>query len=398
MGERHYFDHAASSPMTPACAAAFASYDQAPWAGANPNALHSSGRRAFEALERSRSSLAASLGARRPSEIVFTSGGTEANNLAIQGMACAAFKASGGRRSRILVGALDHDSILDPAQRVTHACGMAVEVIPAMREGVVSVDALASMLADDVALVSVMAANNEVGTVQPVAEVVRLAHEAGALVHTDAVQAFGHMPLSVTALGVDAASLAAHKLGGPVGIGALYLKARTPLEPWQVGGGQEGGLRSGTPDVRAALAFAAVARDAVDHLPERSAAVRSLAASLVDACCSGADACALPTVDAPRDERFLPGIVHLLVPGHQTEGLVLALDERGYEVAGGSACSSASLEPSHVLTAMGIPRDQAFCALRLSFDHRTSLDSCLGLAAVLRDVCVSDSLRRHRGR
>lgn len=398
MGIQHYFDHAASSPMTPACAQAFAAYDASPWAGANPNSLHGAGRKAFEALEQSRASVARALGARRPAEVLFVSGGTEANNLAVQGMARAVCRTSHGARSRILVSALDHDSVIDPARRVAAVNNMTVELIPATREGVVDLQALAQMLAGDVALVSVMAANNEVGTVQPIAEVVRMAHEVGALVHTDAVQAFGHIPFSASALGVDAVSIAAHKLGGPVGIGALYLKARTPLDPWQVGGGQEGGLRSGTPDVRAAMACAAVALDAVEHLEERTAQVRLLANALVNSCCAGPDACAVPTVDAPRDERFLPGIVHLLVPGHQTEGLVLGLDERGYEVAGGSACSSGSLEPSHVLTAMGVPRDQAFCALRLSVDHRTPQEACEGLGRALHELCACDALRRHRDR
>ncbi len=396
MSPRFYFDHAASSPLTPACREAFALYDSAPWSGANPNSLHTSGRCAFEALEGARADVARTLGAHRPSEIVFTSGGTEANNLAVSGIARAVLRRSGGTRRRLLVFALEHDSVLDPAASLAASGIMDVETIPALPTGTVDLNALEGMLSDDVALVSVMAANNEVGTVQPLDDVVRLSHSHGALVHTDAVQAFGHIPFSVTDLGVDAASVAAHKLGGPVGIGALYLKARTPLLPLQLGGGQEGGLRSGTPDVRSALGFAAVARDAHDNLTSRSQRLRGLANLLVESLCSGPDPVARPTVDAPRDERFLPGVLHLLMPGHQTEGLILSLDERGYETSGGSACSSSSLDPSHVLLAMGVPRDLAFCALRLSFDHRTTESDCNGLSSALREICSIQPQRQRR--
>ncbi len=488
MENRAYFDHAASSPLTTACRDAFKTYDSSPWAGANPNSLHTSGRLAFEALEQARSELARALGARRPSEIVFTSGGTESNNLGVTGIARAALRKSGGLRRRVLVFSMEHDSVLDPAQHLSATDAMVAETIPATPQGTVdlaalkdmlsddvalvsvmgandpaqhlsatdamvaetipatpqgTVDlaALKDMLSDDVALVSVMGANNEVGTVQPLAEVAELAHTHGAYVHSDAVQAFGHIPFCVAETGVDAASVAAHKLGGPVGIGALYLKSRTPIEPMQLGGGQEMGLRSGTPDVdaasvaahklggpvgigalylksrtpiepmqlgggqemglrsgtpdvRSAMGFAAVARDAVDNLDTRAARVRALADLLVDALCRGADPIAQPTVDAPRDGRFLPGVVHLLVPGHQTEGLVLSLDERGFEASGGSACSSGSLDPSHALVAMGIPRDLAFCSLRLSFDHRTTQAECAGLVAALRDICCTLPQRR----
>ena len=385
--ETRYFDHAASSPATPACLEAMAAYAREPWAGANPNSLHSFGRKAFEALEGARARLARLIGARRPSEFVFTSGGTESNNAAVVGIARAVLEKSRGGRNRVLVSAFEHDSVLDPAHALTRGGDFRIELVPVTGEGLVDLEALGSLLGPDVALVSVMGANNEVGTVQPVAEVARLAHAAGALAHTDAVQTFGHVPFDAAALGVDAATFAAHKIGGPVGIGGLYLKARTPFIPTIVGGGQETGLRSGTQDVRGALAFAAVAEDACTHLAERSACVSGLAGLLVELCCRGEGACARETVPAPRDERFLPGLLHLLVPGHQSEGLVLALDDAGFEVSGGSACSSSSLEPSHVLLAMGVPRDLAFCSLRLSFDHRTTERDCRDLAAALRRVC-----------
>ena len=257
MRVRHYFDHAASSPMSSLCREEMAHYDAQEWAGANPNSLHTSGRAAFAALERARTDVARAVGAKRPSEIVFTSGGTEANTLAIRGMALAQLQTPGSKRRRVLVSAVEHDSVLDPAASLERD-GFTVERIPVLSNGVVDLEALENMLGPDVALVCVMGANNEVGAVQPIARVVTLAHAQGALVHCDAIQTFGHVPFNVSQLGVDTASFAAHKVAGPVSCGALYVRSRTPIVAQQVGGGQEGGLRSGTQDVRSAMAFAAV--------------------------------------------------------------------------------------------------------------------------------------------
>jgi len=391
---RCYFDHAASSPAVQACLDAYAWYDAQPWAGANPNSLHSSGRKAFEALESARARLARHIGARRPSELVFTGGGTEANNLAVFGAAHAIRVKSNGSRNRVLVFSMEHDSVLDPALALARDGRFSVEKIPATPQGTVDLQALDERLGPDVALVSVMAANNEVGTLQPLEALVGACHNAGALVHTDAVQAFGHVPFNVSAIGVDYASFAAHKIGGPVGCGMLYVKSRSPLEPQSIGGGQESGFRSGTQNVRDINAFAATAQDACDNLDARTTAVHGLANLLVDLVSTGSNPVALPTVEGPREGRFLPGVVHFTVPGHQSEGLVLGLDKRGFETSGGSACSSSSLEPSHVLTAMGIPRDRAFCALRVSFDHRTTADQCRALADALKDVCSTSGRNR----
>ena len=385
-GARHYFDNAASSLLTPVARAAMDAFDANPWAGANPNSLHADGRAAFACLERARSSLARSLGAGRPSEVYFTSGGTESNNLAVCGLARAAFEASHGARCRVIASAIEHESVRELAAPLRRA-GITLELAPVTREGVVDVRALEDMLSDDVALVSVMAANNEVGTIQPLDEVVRLAHAAGALAHADCVQAFGHMPLSVRALGLDAASVTAHKLGGPVGIGALYVRAHTRIVPLLLGGGQESGVRSGTVDVRGAHVFAAVAADAVARLPESSRAVAEVARSVLQGACEGEDPVARPTVAGPREGRFLPGVLSLIVPGHHSQELIVALDDRGFSVSGGSACASGSLDPSHVLTAMGVPRDEALCALRVSFDERVSAREGAELARALRQVC-----------
>jgi cysteine desulfurase len=396
--ERRYFDHAASSPMGDACRAALAACDEAPWAGANPNALHGSGRAAFAALEQARRSLAHSLGASRPAEVVFTSGGTESNNLALHGAASAVLRGSHGVRRRILVSAFEHDSVLDAARAAAAALGMVCQTVPVTPAGTVDLDALAGLLGPDAALVSVMAVNNEVGTVQPVSQVARLAHDAGALVHTDAVKALGHAALDVSALGVDLASVAAHKVAGPVGVGALYVRSHVQIDPQSTGGGQEAGLRPGTQDVRGAVAFAAAAADAVAHEAERSRAVADLAARIVEGLCTGEGACARRTVDPAAGTPAIPHILHLTVPGHQSEGLLLGLDERGVEASSGSACSSGSLEPSHVLTAMGVPRDDAFCALRLSFDHRTAPADCDALGRAVREVCADVRTGRSRRR
>lgn len=394
MRVRHYFDHAASSPLSPVCLQEMARYDAQPWAGANPNSLHTSGRAAFSALERARADVAHALGAKRPSEIVFTSGGTEANTLAIKGTALALLQNPTSRRRRVLVSAVEHDSVFDPSYALERD-GFSIERIPVLSNGVVDLNALERMLGPDTALVCVMGANNEVGCVQPLAEVVSLAHACGALVHCDAIQTFGHIPFDVAQLGVDTASVAAHKLGGPVSCGALYVRSRTPIAALQVGGGQEAGLRSGTQDVRNAMAFAAVAKQAVTGLASNDAYLRGLGRAIVDELASqGCDFVETLRRDGVEPPETLPNIVHLLVPGHQTEGLVLGLDDLGYEVSGGSACSSGSLEPSHVLNAMGVPRDLAFCALRISFDARTTLDDCRGLAQALAHICRDSSKRR----
>ena len=394
MRVRHYFDHAASSPMSSLCREEMARYDAQEWAGANPNSLHTSGRAAFAALERARTDVARAVGAKRPSEIVFTSGGTEANTLAIRGTALAQLQTPGSKRRRVLVSAVEHDSVLDPAASLERD-GFTVERIPVLSNGVVDLEAFEHMLGPDVALVCVMGANNEVGAVQPIARVVTLAHAQGALVHCDAIQTFGHVPFNASQLGIDTASFAAHKVAGPVSCGALYVRSRTPIVAQQVGGGQEGGLRSGTQDVRSAMAFAAVAKQAAATLQDNDALLRSHGRLIVDTLrAEGLDFFETLRREGIDTPETLPNIVHLLVPGHQTEGLVLGLDDLGYEVSGGSACSSGSLDPSHVLAAMGVPRDLAFCALRISFDARVSAEECEGLAHTLAQVCREASTRK----
>ncbi|MBM6867520.1 cysteine desulfurase [Collinsella tanakaei] len=360
-------DYAASTPMRPEARAAQAAYDASDIAGANPNSLHTLGRKTALELERCRRTVARTLGSRvRASEVIFTGGGTEANHLALAGMAEGA-REHDRARTRVLVSAIEHDSMLDnlPALR---AEGFTVELLQPNPQGIVDIEELEAHLTPDVALVSVMLANNETGVVQPIAELAAAARRAGALFHTDAIQGYLHIPFDVNELGVDALSLAGHKIGGPVGTGALYLRSRTPLRPQILGGGQESGRRAGTQDVRTIVALAAAAEALHPHVAADAARIRTLADRLYERLCVH------PAIHATMGDwtsvERLPGIVSVTVDGHDTEELVLKLDAAGFEVSGGSACSSASLDASHVLTAMGIARERALGALRISFDDR----------------------------
>ena len=379
-----YLDYAASAPMVPEAKAAEAAYAEAPYAGANPNSLHTLGREAAMALEGARREIAKALGGGfRPGEIVFTSGGTESNNLALYGIADGA-RARDRKRMRVVVSAIEHDSELDVVPALKDR-GFAVTLVRPGRDGRIAPEELERAVGPDCALVSVMSANNETGVIQPVAELAEIAHKAGALMHTDAVQAFGRIPLAIDTC--DAVSIAAHKIGGPVGIGALALRMRCPFRPQNFGGGQEAGKRPGTQDVRGALAFAAAAKAQTDHLAERRSACAAKANRLFQKICAPGTGIQ-PTTTAQIDDTRLPGMVSIYVPGLDSETLILKLDQKGFEVSAGSACSSGSLDPSHVLSAMGIARNDALGALRISFDERVSdedldrfADALIGIVA-----------------
>ncbi|MGN0070480.1 MAG: cysteine desulfurase family protein [Atopobiaceae bacterium] len=363
-----YLDYAASAPMGPEAKAAEAAYAEAPYAGANPNSLHTLGREAAVALEGARRTIAKALGGGfRPGEIVFTSGGTESNNLALYGIAEGA-RARNRKRTRIVVSAIEHDSELDVVPALKER-GFAVTLVRPGRDGRIAPEELEQVVGADCALVSVMSANNETGVIQPVGELAKIAHRAGALMHTDAVQAFGRIPLEIDEC--DAVSIAAHKIGGPVGIGALAMRMRCPFRPQNFGGGQEAGKRPGTQDVRGALAFAAAAKAQCDHLQERRSACAAKANRLFAKICAPGTGI-FPTVSATIDDTRLPGMVSVYVPSLDSETLILKLDQKGFEVSAGSACSSGSLDPSHVLSAMGIGRNDALGALRISFDERVA--------------------------
>lgn len=341
---------------------------------ANANSLHTPGRTAFAELERARKAIAAAIGASRPAEVVLTGGATEADNAALCGIAHAAVhkRIQEGRapaHPRIVTTNLEHEAVLKSAARLEQQ-GFTIAYAPCDRFGFVDAESLGRVLDDDTVLVSILAANAEIGSIQQIGELARVAHSAGALFHTDAVQAFGKIPFDVMALGVDAATFAAHKICGPKGIGALYLKARTPFDPYLMGGGQESGRRSGTQNVCAAAGFAAACEVAARLQGEESARQRALRDRLYSLVSEIPKVS--PTIPVKAgDERYLPNIVHVLVEGMESETLVLKLDGMGFGVSGGSACSSHSLEPSHVLKAIGIDTDRAYGALRVSFGRYT---------------------------
>ena len=379
---RVYLDYAASAPMRSEALEAERAYEASPYAGANPNSLHSSGREAARALDGARRDLARCLGGGfRPMEVVFTSGGTENNNLALLGMAAGA-REQDRRRTRVLVSAIEHDSALDVAGTLRER-GFEVQTLAPTREGVVTTEALRKALGPDVALVCVMAANNETGVVQPVADLARAAHGAGALFYADAAQGFGKVTLDVREC--DAVGIVGHKIGAPVGTGALFVRMRCPLHPLMHGGGQERGIRPGTQDVRGALALAAAARACCDGLEHKRQEVAERAGCLCELVCAEGTGVRATTSCSMGAER-LPGMVSLLVEGVDSETLVLQLDARGFEVSAASACASGSAATSHVLAAMGVPGQLAGGSLRVSFDERVCWEDLEHFGEALLDV------------
>jgi cysteine desulfurase len=368
----HYLDHAATTPMLPAAVEALV--ETASRVG-NASSLHTSGRAARKVVEESRERIAAALGA-RPSEVVFTSGGTEADNLAVKGT-WAARRAADPRRTRVVASGIEHHAVLDPVEFLVGSEGATVSWLEPDRCGHVAVDDLRSVLAehDDAAVVTVMWANNEVGTVQPVAELAAVAREHGVPFHTDAIQALSHLPVRFEDSGADLMSVTAHKIGGPVGVGALLTRRDATLVPQLHGGGQERQVRSGTLDVAGIHAFAVALDEAVATRDVEAKRVMALRDRLVE----GALALDLGiTVSgcwrAGDGTARLPGNAHLLVPGCEGDSLLYLLDAAGVECSTGSACQAGVPQPSHVLLAMGYGDTEARGALRLSLGH-TSTDA-----------------------
>jgi cysteine desulfurase len=366
-----YLDHAATTPMLPAALEALA--EQSARVG-NASSLHTSGRAARAVVEEARERIAGALGA-RPSEVVFTSGGTEADNLAVKG-AWLARRAQDPALDGIVTSSIEHHAVLDPVEYLEQARGIPVTWVPADRCGHIAVDDLRTALAGGgVAVASVMWANNEVGTVQPVAELAAAAHDHGVPFHTDAVQAVAHLPVRFDESGADLMTVSAHKVGGPVGVGALLARRDAPLVPIAHGGGQERQVRSGTLPAAAIHAFAVALDEAVVARDVEAKRVLALRDRLIEgALALGAGITVSGCWSVGDAENRLPGNAHLLVPGCEGDSLLYLLDAAGVECSTGSACQAGVPQPSHVLLAMGYTESEARGALRLSFGH-TSTDA-----------------------
>jgi cysteine desulfurase len=332
----------------------------------NPSSLHGSGRHARRRVEESREQLAATLGA-RPSEVVFTGGGTESDNLALKGMFWARHDAD-PRRRRVVLSAVEHHAVLEAAGWLAAHEGAELTWLDVDGTGLVARAALRDALADDVALVSVMWANNEVGTVEPVRELAEIAHEYGIPFHTDAVQAVGAVPVDFATSGADALTMTGHKVGGPPGAGALLLRRDATPVPLLHGGGQERDVRSGTVNVPGTVGLAAAAAAAVRDRVDESARLATLRSRLIE----GVRAVAPDVIVNGHPDDHLPGIAHLSFPGCAGDSLLMLLDARGIECSTGSACSAGVAQPSHVLIAMGAGADCARSSLRFSLGHTST--------------------------
>lgn len=372
-----YLDHAATTPMhasaIEAMAAALAEVG-------NASSLHTAGRSARRRLEESRETVAARLGA-RPSEVIFTGGGTDSDNLAVKGIFWARRDADPTRR-RIVTTAVEHHAVLDAVEWLADHEGAQVSVLPCEADGSVTAAALRDALSahDDVALVSVMWANNEVGTLMPVAELAGVAAEFGVPMHSDAVQTVGQIPVDFSGSGLSAMSVTAHKFGGPVGVGALLLRRETACVPLLHGGGQERDVRSGTPDVAGAVAMAAAAEAAVGSQPATAARLAVLRDRLIAGVLGGIDDVIL---NGATGEGRLPGNTHFTFRGCEGDSLLMLLDANGIECSTGSACTAGVAQPSHVLLAMGQPAEQARGSLRLSLGHTSTDDDVDAVLDVL---------------
>lgn len=387
-----YLDHAATTPIS---ASALAALTAELRRSGNPSSLHGSGRRARMVVEESREALAAAAGC-HPSEIIFTSGGTEADNLAVKGLYWSRRDADPAR-TRILCSPIEHHAVLDTVQWLEKHEGATVVWLPVDGDGVVPLDAIRAELeahADTTALLTVMWANNEVGTVQDIPAITELAHAHGVPVHTDAVQAFGALPVDFRAAGVDTMAISGHKIGGPVGIGALVVGRAVKLTPVMHGGGQERDIRSGTLDTPGIAAFAAAAREVTGNLAAEAERLRSLREKVI----TGVEA-AIPdaVLRGVRDDggagthsdgmpRRLPGNAHFTFPGCEGDSLLFLLDLAGVESSTGSACTAGVPRPSHVLLAMGLSETDARGAQRFSLGHTTTSEDVDTLLAALPEA------------
>jgi cysteine desulfurase len=379
-----YLDHAATTPMVPEAVDAMTALLGSV---GNPSSLHASGRTARRHVEESRETIAAALGA-RPSEVLFTGGGTESDNLAVKGLYWQRRSEDPARR-RILASAVEHHAVMDAVLWLAEHEGAAVEWLPVDGTGRVHPDALEAALAADpssASLVTVMWANNEVGTVQPVAELATVAAAYGVPFHSDAVQAIGQLPVDFAASGLSAMTVTGHKIGGPLGVGALVLDRAQDLVPVLHGGGQERDVRSGTLDTPAIVGMATAAELAVKRRVEHAQALAALRDDLVHRVLRVVPDAVIGGDPDLSPAHRLPGNAHFSFPGCEGDALLLLLDAQGIECSTGSACSAGVPQPSHVLIAMGVPEGLARGSLRFSFGHTSTAAEVDAVVAAIGPV------------
>ncbi|WP_409289444.1 cysteine desulfurase family protein [Peribacillus sp. SCS-37] len=380
--ENIYLDHAATSPMHPGVIKKMAEAMEATFG--NPSSIHSFGRKSRHILDESRAFIARSIGAKE-NEIIFTSGGTEADNLAIIGTA----RANSGRGKHIITSIVEHHAVLNTC-RYLEKEGFDITYLPVDESGLVSPDGLKEALRDDTILVTIMYGNNEVGTIQPVRELARLAKERGAVFHTDAVQAYGSENIDVNALGIDSMSVSAHKINGPKGIGFLYIKDGTRIIPVSYGGEQERKRRAGTENVPAIAAFAEAVRIAKESLDEKRANYQSMKEALI----GSLQKAGIKFAINGNQEYALAHVLNISFEGTNVEQMLMNLDLAGIAVSSGSACTAGSIEPSHVLTAMfGKDSDRPYNSIRFSFGYTNTEEEVLRAAGAA--VKIVQRLRTH---
>ncbi|HEU4480536.1 MAG TPA: cysteine desulfurase family protein [Actinomycetota bacterium] len=372
----HYLDHAATTPVLPEVRDEMLVHLTEDFG--NPASVHSFGRRAKEAVEDARDRVAQAVGA-SPAEITFTGGGTEADNLALKGIA----RKRRGNGKHIVVTSFEHHAVLDTAHWLQDE-GYAVTYLPVPPNGVVDPDEVAAAVRSDTSVVSVMAVNNEIGTIQPLNEIVGAVKRVNAstAVHTDAVQALGNIPVDLTSWGVDAAAFSAHKLGGPKGVGALFARSGVAIESQLHGGGQERGLRSGTLNVAGIAGFGVAAEIAAKEVHDKGERLRPLRDRLLQ---SVREMFPDVTVNGDLDRR-VPGNLNVAIPGAEGEIMLLLLDRAGIACSSGSACASGALDPSHVLMALGLSKELADGSLRFSLGRSSTSEDVDALLRALPEA------------
>ncbi|WP_146828481.1 cysteine desulfurase family protein [Aeromicrobium flavum] len=397
--DRVYLDHAATTAMRPEAVEVM--HAELLRTG-NPSSLHEAGRRARRVVEESRELIAERLGA-RPSEVVFCSGGTEANNLAIKGLYWSR-RSEDPRRDRVVFSSIEHHALLDPVTWLAAHEGARIDVTPVDRQGRVRLDSLRESIEEtpgDVTAITTMWANNEMGTIQPVREVVEIAREHGIPVHSDAVQAAGYLPLDFAATGLDAMTVTGHKLGGPVGIGALVIRREVTATPLLHGGGQERDLRSGTVGTALIAGFATALDLTIQEQERSSVRIEALRARLVEGITRLIPDAVVNGDPETGPQHRLPNIAHVTFPGCEGDALLMLLDAQGVEVSTGSACQAGVPQPSHVLLAMGFDDAAARGSLRFSLGHTSTeadVDRLLEVLPAVHERARSAGLVRSRGR